>query len=307
MHEPVLLHEAVRALDPKPGEFIIDGTVDGGGHAEAIIQKIAPGGRFLGVDWDAEMVAARERRAAARRASGGVKPARAAAVLEKYACGNYADLPEILADAGWGKADGLLLDLGVSSDQLAGSGRGFSFLPEAAGEPLLMTYDDSRRPLAEFLRGMGEAELADIIYRFGGERHSRRIARAIAAREREGAITTSGELAEAVRRALPRNYERGRIDPATRTFQALRIYANGELENLDRALGALAGILRPGGRAAIISFHSLEDRAVKQAFLRMEKEGTLSRTAKKPVAPSREEVARNPRSRSAKLRTAVMR
>lgn len=297
IHEPVLLNEVLQALCPKPGDFMIDGTVDGGGHAEAIIAKVMPGGTFLGVDWDASMVAARER-TRARRAPRGSR--------EYYIHANYADLPDILAREKLGRADGLLLDLGFSSEQLARSGRGFSFAAEAAGEPLLMTYDDARPPVAELLRGMREDELADAIYQFGGERMSRRIAKAIAMWERARPIMTSGELAETVRGAVPKKYERGRIDPATRTFQALRIYANDEIHNLERAIANLPRVVAPGGRIAIVSFHSLEDRIVKKAFQTFAREGTMRLTTKKPIVPSRGEIAANPRSRSAKLRAGTI-
>ena len=272
---------------------MIDGTVDGGGHAAAIVRKITPGGKFLGIDWDKNMIA--KRRAEAAHGTN-----------EKYVHGNYAELQTILAKEKLPKADGLLLDLGFSSEQIAHSGRGFSFSESSAGEPLLMTYDDSRKPVAELLRQLSEKELADIIFEFGGERFSRRIASAIKQEGKKRAIVTSGELAETVRSAVPKNYEKGRIDPATRTFQALRIYANDELGNLKRVLENLENILSSGGRIVIITFHSLEDRIVKQTFQKMAKESKISIITKKPVAPSREEVEENPRSRSAKLRTAVI-
>ncbi|HVO28934.1 MAG TPA: 16S rRNA (cytosine(1402)-N(4))-methyltransferase RsmH [Candidatus Paceibacterota bacterium] len=286
-HEPVLLNEVLEYLGPKPGDFMIDGTMDGGGHATAIMEKISPGGKLLGVDWDREMVA--------RSRLG----SRAGATLVR---GNYADLPEILAGKKFPLADGLLLDLGFSSEQIAGSGRGFSFGEAAASEPLLMTYDDSREPVREILRRIGEAELADIIYGFGGERFSRRIARAIKERGRRKPIETAGELAETVREALPKSYERGRIDPATRTFQALRIYANGEIENLTKILNELDRVLAPGGRAVIISFHSLEDGTVKRAFRTLVKAGKAELLTKKPVGAARGEILMNPRARTAKLR-----
>lgn len=280
---------------------MIDGTVDGGGHAAAIMEKIAPGGTFLGVDWDEEMV---KERLAARGARGASDPIRK--VHEYYVNGNYADLPAILTKEKLGKADGLLLDLGFSSEQLAHSGRGFSFGEEARGEPLLMTYDDARPAVAELIRELSEKELADIIFKFGGERLSRRIAKAIKDAGRKSRVTTSGELAEIVRGAVPQNYERGRIDAATRTFQALRIYANDELGNLERVIGELKNILKPGGRAVIISFHSLEDRIVKQSFQKAAKEERIKILTKKPVTASREEIVENPRSRSAKVRAALM-
>ncbi len=299
-HIPVLLNEVLRYLDPQPGDFMVDGTVDGGGHAAAIMERIMPGGTFLGIDWDERMIGAREAGRAEHAAQDGEK------IREHYVCGNYADLPRILAQQKRGKADGLLLDLGFSSEQLACAGRGFSFSEEAEDEPLLMTYSDERAPVAEIIRELGEEELADVIYEFGGERQSRRIARAIKEAGRRRVLRTSGELAAVVRGAVPRNYEHGRIDPATRTFQALRIYANGELDNLARALGALAEILKPGGRVAVISFHSLEDRIVKRAFQNLAKEKTVEILTKKPVAALREETRVNPRSRSAKLRAARM-
>lgn len=289
-HQPVLLKEVLQFLDPKPKQFIIDGTVDGGGHARAIMEKIMPGGTFLGVDWDAAMIAKK-------------KPENE---NEHYAHGNYADVPEILKKQKLELADGLLIDLGFSSEQLSHAGRGFSFKEEAGGEPLKMTYDDSQTPLAQLLRELSEQELADVIYEFGGERRSRAIAKAIVVAGKKHPITTSGELAEVVRGAVPGNYEHGRIDAATRTFQALRIYANDELGNLKRLLERLKEILKPGGRIAIISFHSLEDRIVKQAFQTGAKEGTFELLTKKPIAPSREEEIRNPRSRSAKLRVAIV-
>ncbi len=295
VHEPVLLKEVLQYLDPQPGDFMIDGTMDGGGHARAVMMRIDPGGKFLGVDWDRGII---ER---AKKSSATI----ASRVQKNFVHGNYADLPEILAREKLPRADGLLLDLGFSSEQLALSGRGFSFAPAAADEPLLMTYDDARTPVAEILRGMGETELADIVYKLGGERMSRRIAKAIVERERRRPIKTSGELAETIRATVPGNYERGRIDPATRTFQALRIYANDEFGNIKKILKNLDQILAPGGRVAIITFHSLEDRIVKQEFQSMEKEKKLKILTKKPIPTTRDEIFVNPRSRSAKLRAAV--
>ncbi|OGY97771.1 MAG: 16S rRNA (cytosine(1402)-N(4))-methyltransferase [Candidatus Liptonbacteria bacterium RIFCSPLOWO2_01_FULL_56_20] len=290
MHIPVLLQEVVQILGLKNGDFVIDGTIDGGGHAAAMLKNIGPKGNLLGVDLDAAMIT----RATARFS----RDKNVALVA-----GNYADLPKILESRRMERAHALLLDLGFSSEQLAHSGRGFSF---SADEPLLMTYDDGQTPVRDILRQAGEKQLADIIFTLGGERLSRRIAQAIKMRERAKPIRTSRELAEVVRGAVPKHYERGRMDPATRTFQALRIYANDELGNLDRLLHALPEVVRQGGRVAVISFHSLEDKLVKDNFRTMARSGEIELLTKKPVVPSREEQAANPRSRSAKLRAAIM-
>ncbi len=294
-HIPVLLEETITFLDPHPGDFIIDGTVDGGGHAREILGRITMTGTLLGIDWDEALLAECKARI------GGNKN-----VILVH--DNYANLTGILkkisAEHGerLSKADGLLVDLGFSSEQLANAGRGFSFEEPAADEPLLMTYDDSRRPVCAILREESEVELANIIFEFGGERLSRRIAKAIKEQGRKKPIMTSGELVEVVRGAVPRGYEHGRINPATRTFQALRIYANGELENLKTLLENLPGVMKSSGKAAIITFHSLEDRIVKHAFQAMAKEKKANILTKKPIGPTREEMHRNPRSRSAKLR-----
>jgi 16S rRNA (cytosine1402-N4)-methyltransferase len=294
MHVPVLLQEVLEMLDPRPGDFMIDGTVDGGGHASAVLDAIGSSGKFLGLDLDEAMLADCKTRIASRE---GVR----------LLVGNYADLPEILVREKLGKANGLLLDLGFSSEQIEHSGRGFSFSEASRDEPLLMTYDDSRVPVCDILRTISEKDLADVLFNLGGERGSRRIARAIIERRRKkDKIMTSGDLADTVRDALPKSYEHGRINPATRTFQALRIMANGELENLQKVLDSLEDILVPGGRIAVISFHSLEDRIVKQAFRVGAKKSKLELLVKKPIVAARTEIAKNPRSRSAKLRGAKL-
>ena len=306
LHKPVLLNEVITFLDPQPGDFIIDGTVDGGGHAAVIAEIIGSSGTLLGLDWDERLLEKCKARFAGQK-------------NVKLVHGNYAELPEILAAENNldkaqvdGRADGLLIDLGFSSEQLETSGRGFSFSEVCANEPLLMTYDDSRTPVWQILREESEEALANIIYEFGGERMSRRIAKAIKDHGRRTPIMTSGELADVVREALTGGidgksrgkYEHGRIDPATRTFQAFRIYANGELENLKTLLNKLEAIVKPGGRVAIISFHSTEDGIVKRAFQSLAKEGKLEIITKKPVEATREEIKENPRSRSAKIRAA---
>ncbi len=289
VHRPVLLEEVIKFLAPQPGDFIIDGTVDGGGHARAILEKIGSAGNFLGVDRDKELLSrTKEQLGKEKNVS--------------LVCGNYADMPEILEDNNLPKADGLLLDLGFSSEQLE-SGRGFSFQKD---EPLFMTYGEEQKPVAQILKELKENELADIIFQFGGERFSRKIAWAIKEKLKSGPILRTKELRDVIVGVLPKNYERGRIDPATRTFQALRIYANDELGNLKRALENLPKVLKKGGRAAVISFHSLEDKIVKTGFRDYAKEEIMEILTKKPVVAPEAETKDNPRSRSAKLRAAIM-
>jgi 16S rRNA (cytosine1402-N4)-methyltransferase len=282
-HIPVLLKEVLENLKPEAGEFFIDCTLGDGGHAKEILEKVGVKGKMLVIVWDRENIL--------RFKKEKIKNA----VLQE---GNYAEAEKFL---GKEKADGLLADLGFSSRQLEESGRGFSFNRNGE-EPLLMTYSDELEPVKDILKRLTEEELANVIYEYGGERYSRRIAKAIKEEEKRGKIETNGKLAEVVRRALPRGYERGRIDPATRTFQALRIYANRELENLEKLLESLPKIMRSGGRAGIITFHSLEDKLVKNYFKNYKNEGRAILLNKKPISASREEIEKNPRSRSAKLR-----
>ncbi len=285
MHIPVLLHEVLEYLDISSGDFIIDGTVNGGGHFAHIVQRVGPRGRALGVDLDNHILTS-------------TAAAFAADARAVFAHGSYANLPTVLAQKHLPKAQGLLLDLGFSSLQLAGSGRGFSF---EADEPLAMTYDREALPLSTLLSKLRPSELADIIFQYSGERYSRAIAAAISETARVTPITTSRQLARIVASAVPRDYEHGRIDPATRTFQALRMYANGELESLTNVLARLPEIVERGGRVVIISFHSLEDRLVKQSFAEYSRQGSTILTPH-PVEGSLAEIAANPRSRSAKLR-----
>lgn len=297
-HTPVLLKEVIGNLDPRPGEFFIDGTFGAGGHSAEIFKKISPKGVLLGIDWDENAIKYGKKQMANR----------SNVVLVQ---GNYAELPEILKKNKLPKADGLLLDLGFSSDQIEGMGRGFSFLKN---EPLDMRYDveirneklEMRPTAAEVINSHSEKDLADIFYKFGEERLSRRIAKAIIERRKKERILTTGDLAEIIKGAVPKSYERGRIHPATRVFQALRIYINGELENIQKVLENLEKIIKPNGRVAIISFHSLEDRIVKHFFKQMEKDGKCKILTKKPIVASQEEILTNPRSRSAKLRVIRM-
>jgi 16S rRNA (cytosine1402-N4)-methyltransferase len=312
-HIPVLLDKALEVLAVAPGKFIIDGTVDGGGHGLEIVRRLGPSpsrsglrhreggpeGIFLGVDRDQELLT----KLKSRMAEKNIERSGAKIILEH---GSYAKLPEMLTAHELPKADGILLDLGFSSEQL-GLGRGFSFNSLVGEEPLDMRYDmRSGITAAEVVNRYQEKELADIFYRYGEERFSRRIAKKIVAARKQKRILTTGDLVEVVLRAVPRSYERGRINPATRIFQALRIYVNDELGELEKTLNRLGEIIVPGGRVAIISFHSLEDRLVKNSFKKAERDGILKIITKKPIVPDDREIAQNPRSRSAKLRAAEL-
>ena len=281
-HASVLLAESLELLAVKPGGLYVDGTVGLGGHAAAILERSGPHGRLLAFDRDEQALAATSQRLAEFGARARLVQA------------DFREIPRVLGPE---KADGILLDLGVSSLQLDDPERGFSFRAEG---PLDMRMDRSQgESAAEVVNRTREDELADIIYRFGEERASRRIARAIVEARRRARLRTTTELAAVVRRAAGRS--RPGLDPATRTFQALRIHVNRELDGLGAALRALASCLAPGGRMAVIAFHSLEDREVKQAFRALGREGFVVLT-RRPLRPGPEEVGRNPRARSARLR-----
>jgi 16S rRNA (cytosine1402-N4)-methyltransferase len=287
LHEPVMVREVLEQLAPERGGLFVDCTVGLGGHARALLD--AGASRLIGLDRDP---------AALAHAGAALAPFGGRVELVH---GDYRAMPQLLDARGIAAVDGVLADLGVSSMQLDAGGRGFSFRRD---EPLDMRMDTTAGPTAaDALREVGERALADLIYEFGEERHSRRIARAIVAARAQRAIETTGQLADIVRRAIPRKgYTR--IDPATRTFQAIRIWVNRELEGLDAFLAAAAGRLAAGGRLAVITFHSLEDRIVKHTFRALQAEGTIAVRTKRPIVPAEAEVARNPRARSAKLRAA---
>ena len=270
-----------------------DGTVGGGGHAAALLEASAPDGMLLGVDRDGEALAV---------AADRLRPFGPRARLVH---GDFRELPALARAAGLGPFDGILLDLGVSSLQLADPSRGFSF---ARDGPLDMRLDRAAPgpTAADLVRRLPESALLAILRDHGEERWARRIARALVAARERTPIATTAELARLVARAIPRRAWPPRIHPATRTFQALRIAVNRELEGLGEALEAAAGLLGPGGRLAVISFHSLEDRAVKHGFRRLAAGGMVVLTPK-PVTPTDAEVAANPRARSAKLRAIQMR
>ncbi len=280
-HIPVLLDQVVELIAPRPGGKYIDGTIGAGGHARAIAQASAPTGRVLGLDADPKSL---------ELASTSLAPFGDRVVLRHS---NFSQLAQVAVEYGFVPADGVLLDLGLSSMQLADMTRGFSF---ASAGRLDMRFDpQAPTTAADLVNSLSEKELADLIFEFGEEHASRRIARAIVAAR---PLATAAELAAVIERAMGR---RGRIHPATRTFQALRIAVNRELDVLQDALPQVVEVLSPGGRVVIITFHSLEDRIVKNYF-RDSKE--LRVLTKHPIQPTRDEKLSNPKSRSAKLRAA---
>jgi 16S rRNA (cytosine1402-N4)-methyltransferase len=284
VHIPVLLEQIVQWLSPQPGQLLVDGTLGGGGHTRRLAELVGSTGRIIALDRDAAAISG------AQRALGHL-PVEAIQA-------DFRDLPDVLERMAIEHVDGVILDLGLSSDQLDDRARGFSY--ESDG-PLDLRFDTSTgEPAWRLLERLRERDLADLIYEFGEERFSRRLARQIVARRKTDPVRTAAQLSDLARRCVPRS--RGhRIHPATRTFQALRIAVNDELGALDAALQQIPDCLSPGGRLAIISFHSLEDRRVKTTF---RDDTRLERHTRKPVRPTEEEIASNPRSRSARLRVA---
>jgi 16S rRNA (cytosine1402-N4)-methyltransferase len=282
-----MVAEVLEHLAPARGGVFVDCTVGLGGHARALIA--AGASRVIGLDRD---------RHALEHARETLRDAGEAAEVVHA---DYRGFEEVLDSRGIGRVEGLLADLGVSSLQLDAPGRGFSFKRD---EPLDMRMDTSGgATAAEMLASVDEKTLADVIYELGEERHARRVARAIVEAGKTQQVESTGQLADIVRRAIPRKgYTR--IDPATRTFQAIRIWVNQELEGLDSFLMRAAARLAPGGRLVMLTFHSLEDRVVKHTFRALQAAGTITIRTKRPVVPSESEVDRNPRARSAKLRAA---
>ena len=305
MHRPVMLREALDGLRVCSGGRYVDGTAGGGGHAEAILQRLGAGGGLLALDRDAEAV----RRVCARLASWG-----ATVRIEQ---GNFADMETSVRQHGWERVDGVLLDLGMSSDQVEAPERGFSFAQDG---PLDMRMDRAQgRTAAELVNQLDEASLAQLFWRLGEERGARRIARALVTERERAPITTTGRLADLVVRVS--GGHRGRLHPATKVFQALRLAVNAELENLEQGLEAALRLLAPGGRLVVIAFHSLEDRVVKQTVgrhvprweslpaggrRRLGLEPPVRWITRRPLQPAAAECADNPRARSARLRVAEM-
>jgi 16S rRNA (cytosine1402-N4)-methyltransferase len=306
-HLPVLAEEVVTMLSPAPGSLQIDATVGGGGHTERILEATDPDGRLLGLDADGAAIARVDRR---------LRPQFGDRLVLRRA--NFRELATVAPEAGFVAVDGCLFDLGLSSFQLADTERGFGF---RAGGRLDMRFDTGRGvPAADLLATLDAAELTALFRRFGEEPHAGRIARAVVEARRTAPISTAEELAAVVARVIPRPHgPRGRIHPATRVFQALRIAVNEELDALEEALAAAVDLLRPGGRLVVLSYHSLEDRIVKR-FLDAERKGCICppslpvcvcgrtprlRLVTKPsLTPTDAEIAANPRARSARLRAA---
>lgn len=310
VHVPVLLNEVIQwsGLDgdvelsaTASQRFIVDGTLGGGGHATHMIRRLRSGDIFLGIDRDEAAL----ERTRTKLLSEWPQPSESSDANTqvigcslKFYAGSYRELPELISQHQLPLADCILLDLGLSSDQLADRERGFSF---RLGGPLDLRFNPNEGvSAAEMLARIDEEDLANIIYQFGEERFSRRIARAIVERRRHSTISTAEELADIVHRSVPGKIH-GRVDSATRTFQALRIAVNRELEHVQAAIDTLPGCLKPGGRIEVISFHSLEDRIIKHA---MRESALLNVLTKKPIVASEDEIHQNPRSRSAKLRVA---
>ncbi len=290
IHIPVLLQEVLHFLQPKSGGVYVDGTLGLAGHSEAILQASSPDGRLIAFDWDDRAIALAEQR------------------LHKFAGRyqiirrNFAEIPVSLKEQEISDVDGLLLDVGLSSLQLDMGGRGFSFLQD---EPLDMRMDTRREiSAADLLANCSEEELADILYYYGEEKQARRIAAAIVETRKRERITTSKQLSNIVVKAIPRRFHPKKIHVATKTFQGLRIAVNTELENLSVILEGVTAHLKPGARLCVITFHSLEDRIVKNKF---RQNSELEVVTSKPVVASDEEIRINPRSRSAKLRVAAKR
>jgi 16S rRNA (cytosine1402-N4)-methyltransferase len=297
-HIPVLVEEVVMLLRCESGRTYVDATLGGGGHAMEILKRTEPDGMVIGLDWDEEAIA--EARKALMPIGERVKIFRE----------NFVHLPQLLKTLKIKEVDGILIDLGLSSFQLERGERGFSF---RKGGPLDMRMDQRMdRTAAYLVNHLSPEELEDILFKYGNERWAKRIAKAIVQERDQGPIETTQALGKIVYQTIPRRFHSRKIDPATKTFQAFRIKVNDELENLRKILETGWALLKKGGRMCVISFHSLEDRMVKETFRKLEKGGTdgLNPEAvmwvltKKPIIPSEEEQRKNPRSRSAKLRCA---
>jgi 16S rRNA (cytosine1402-N4)-methyltransferase len=293
MHQSVLLQETIEGLDLQAGDVVVDGTLGRGGHSIAAFKK-EKNIFLIGIDRDEDAILD----TAKRFEEAGIDTAK-----YKLFQGNFRDISRFVTEAGKDGVEKIMLDLGLSSPHLDSSGRGFSF---KGSEPLLMTMEKEPGKdsftAADIVNTWAEEDIANVIYAYGDERYSRRIAKAIVARRQEKPILTTGDLADIISGSVPGMYRRGKIHPATRTFQALRIAVNDELGSLKAGLIAGLNCLKSGGRISVISFHSLEDRIVKNFMRDWDREGFGKSLTKKPIEPSEEEIRQNSRSRSAKLR-----
>lgn len=293
-HIPVLPDEVLELLSSQTGRVFIDGTLGRGGHGELVIPRLVPGGSYIGTDLDPRNVAFATRR---------LQPIAVACGVDLHIQhASFADLRAVLDSLDIDRADAVLADLGFASNQMDDPARGLSFAEDGPLDMRLDADDPDRPTAAELVNSLSERELANLIYQFGEERLSRRIARKIVEIRTGSPIQTTSELATLVRGCYGPAGRKSKIHPATRTFMALRIAVNGELDALDRLLEELPGLIAPTGRIGIISFHSLEDRRVKQTFRGWSDKGWAKRITRKPVTPGEVELLANPRSRSAKLR-----
>jgi len=291
MHVPALKEEVLRYLDPQPGDRIIDGTVDGGGHAEAILDRIKSDGKLLGIDLTPELITQLRRKKRRKKWNN-----------LKLRQGNYRELAPIARQEDFYPVDGVLLDLGFSLYHVKKITRGFSFEKD---EPLDMRYDPQQSVTAkDILNQSTVEELEKLFTEYGQERYAPSIAQEIVQYREEESLQTTGQLVNIIQEATPSSYQNKKIHCATRVFQALRIAVNDELENLKRVLPQAAAILCKGGRLVVISFHSLEDAIVKDFFRGQEELGIMDLLTQKPCTPGAEEIKNNRRARSAKLRAA---
>lgn len=293
MHLPVLQKEVLKYLDPKPNENFIDCTIGEGGHSLAIVEKILPNGRLLGIDWSPELIQELKAKIQNTKFKNNL-------ILE---CNNFANLEEIVKKYKFKPVRGILFDLGMSCWHLQKLGRGFTFLKP---EPLDMRYNPETQLTAEkIVNFWSRSEIEKILKKFGEEQFAGQIAKEIVKFRKIKPIKLTSQLVKIIEKAVPYWYRHRKIHFATKTFLALRITVNQELENLKKALPQALKILEPGARLVIISFHSLEDRISKNFFRDQAKEGLVKILTKKPIRPSIEEIKINPRSRSAKLRVAI--
>ena len=292
LHIPVMLHEVIDYLGLVPGATIVDATIGTGGHSLEILKKITPGGKLIGLDRDENSLAVCRQRLAEFNGS------------FELVHSSFADLDQVLEKLGIEKIDGIVFDLGISTYQLKDVERGFSFQQEG---PLDMRMDQSSYISAyDLVNNLNESEISNILWSFGQERWHNRIARLLVSQRRIAPIATTSQLADLVMRAIPYRYRKGyyRIHPATRTFQAVRIAVNRELEILEGAVKKAVAVLKEKTRICVISFHSLEDRVIKHTFRALKAEGLIDIITAKPMTPVASEIAANPSSRSSKFRVA---